>query len=987
MLKKILLTTIVVMTTIVALAIIPAQFGDSHTIGYYDSNARTLLKNKDYTAAQKLLERGLREYPTSSTLNGMMGHIYFERKNFDRARYYLFRAVREDRENREAKQLLVRVEEYTGNYSSAICYINELLQMAPYEKTLWIKKMGIYRLQGNHIEADRLLRRLVQVYPNDQSLQRRLKGRVEENVIASRKSGKLNEAIAHLRQLIKLGPNEPENYLQLSNLQLQAGLSEEALSTVGEGLQVAPGNVALAEKRVAILSGLHRYNEALEFLNTHLRTHPNGRLAGMVSGLREQAASDAVSNDPYVAYGRIYESSKSNEALNFLLNTSVARGYTSDALFYIGEARKRQGNSPTLLYKEFEIYKRTGEDRKAIALLEKILKLQPRNAEVADELASYRLNQASDLMITMDYVEAIPLLDFAARHAADREIVQSALNKKYTCYFETRRYKAASALLDTIHARFPRQPRNYYVQRSTLLNMQGKSIEALALLENALDSTSTADEHTMYLSAYETIALPYIKGLIAAGNIRTAMDASERFLRLMPSSHDGLLYAINCAALLRHDTDYGQYTQMALNYYPDDITFRVKRAAYLGSHKEYDNALAQLRPWMDTYFNDSTLIGSFSAHSESLAHTYIKQHEGQRALAVLDSALVYDSFNRSLLYTKGLAFEDMHQYDSAYVYQKYYQPGPMEVSSHKLHLDQLLTKDGSNELMLGYRHARYGEADVMSAVATIGYTRKEKYNSYTLKLNYAGRDGSAVGDTKDSYAPGGVGVQGHLEWEHTFSPLWSGMVNVAVANRYFPSLMANARLERTLRNDWVADVHAGFRRVESNMKEFKFNKNTEEWEFDHWKTGHKQMLNIGVGATKTYEQFSLGGKFDLISYASKLCYSGVLVGKYFPQESRLLNLSVTAGVGSAPESTILDAALPGTFDRTNTMVGIGGTYLLFHNVTLHVEGNWNTFTNTTNRPEPILDSNNEKRTDIYNNIFTTNYKNLFHVDASLFITF
>lgn len=982
MLKKLILSLVVTMTAIVSLAILP--FGDSHTVGYYNSNARVLLKNKDFSAAQKLLERGLKDYPTASGLNGMMGRIYYERKLFDKARYYLFRAVREDRENREAKQLLVNVEEFTGNYSSAICYINELLQMAPYEKTLWIKKIGIYRIQGNHVEADRLLRRLVQVYPSDKSLVRRFQGRVEENVAAARKSGKLGDAIANLRQLVRLSPNDPANYLQLSNLQLQAGLSEEALATVGEGLQASPGNAALAEKRVGILAGLHRYAEALEFLTTHLRSHPNARLASMVSGLRESAAADAMAADPYVAYGRLYESSKSTEALNFMLNTSVVRGYVSDALYYLGEARKRQGNTPGLLYKEFEIYKRIGDDRKAVALLEKLLRLQPRNAEVADELASFRLRQASDLMVTMDYVEAIPLLDFVARRATDRELVQSAMNKKYTCYFETRRYKDASALLDTIHARFPKQPRNYYVQRATLLAQQGKSIEALALLENALDSTSTDDNHALYLSTYETIAVPFIKNLIAVGAAKTAMDASERFLRIMPSSHDGLLYAINCAALLRRDIDYGQYTQMALNYYPDDVAFRVKRAAYLGSRKRYDEALGQLRPWLDTYVGDSILIGSFSAHSELLAHTHIKRHEGRRAIAVLDSALLYDSANRTLLYTKGLAYESMKQYDSAYVYQKYYQPSLMEVSGHKLHLDELSTKDADNLLSLEYRRARYGEADVMTAAAMVGYTRKLERNAYTARLSYAGRDGRDGGETAESYAPGGVGLQAQLEWEHTFSDKWSGMVNAAVANRYFPSFSANARLQRTLPYDWVADVHAGYRRVETNMRDFSFNQNTQEWQFSHWNTDHKHMLNLGVGATKSFDQFSLGGKADLVSYAGKLCYSGVVVGKYFPLQSRLLDLTASAGISSAPETTILDAALPGTFDKTNTMVSLGGSYLLFHNMTFRLEGIWNTFTNTTVSPEPA-DSNNP--TAGFYNVFTTSYKNLFHVDASLIISF
>ena len=53
-------------------------------------------------------------------------------------------------------------------------------------------------------------------------------------------------------------------------------------------------------------------------------------------------------------------------------------------------------------------------------------------------------------------------------------------------------------------------------------------------------------------------------------------------------------------------------------------------------------------------------------------------------------------------------------------------------------------------------------------------------------------------------------------------------------------------------------------------------------------------------------------------------------------------------------------------------------------MTFRLEGIWNTFTNTTVSPAPA-DSNNPAAG--FYNVFTTSYKNLFHVDASLIISF
>ena len=78
-----------------------------------------------------------------------------------------------------------------------------------------------------------------------------------------------------------------------------------------------------------------------------------------MSDIEKEIAYDALNYDAYIQFGKVYEKSKDPEALQFLLNTSISRGYYDDALLYIREMRKRNGqNDPTLMYKEYTVLKR-----------------------------------------------------------------------------------------------------------------------------------------------------------------------------------------------------------------------------------------------------------------------------------------------------------------------------------------------------------------------------------------------------------------------------------------------------------------------------------------------------------------------------------------------------------------------------------------------------------------------------------------------------
>ena len=147
--------------------------------------------------------------------------------------------------------------------------------------------------------------------------------------------------------------------------------------------------------------------------------------------LQMDAARASQMNDPYIQYAKAYDTNHSSEALNFLLNTSISRGYYDDALEYIAEKKKQQGNkeTPELLYKEYLVNRRLGNVTKANNLLNKLYDMNPDNEEVATELARINNDKAQEFMRYEQYDEAIPLLIKASQDKVDPELRKASMFK------------------------------------------------------------------------------------------------------------------------------------------------------------------------------------------------------------------------------------------------------------------------------------------------------------------------------------------------------------------------------------------------------------------------------------------------------------------------------------------------------------------------------------------------------------------------------
>ena len=962
----------------------------SKTPNYYEYNVRSMFKDGQWDEGKKLLDMGMKSFPETSVLNELMGIYYESKKDYDKARFFLIKSINFDNSNLQSKQMLIKVEEETKNYSSAICYVNELLEVNPYWKDLWLKKINLFRQQGNILEADRLLKRLYQIYPNDKALKKIYLDRMEEVFEKEKKQSDLVKAVEQLKSMLEVDQTNVSYYNELCNLLIQQGEKDEALAVANRGIFKFQNDIQLVRKKVGILSEQHRYSEAIAFLKEYSKKHANGELTQLENDLEEESAYDALRNDSYAQFGRVYEKRHNKESLMYLLNTSISRGYNEDALYYIAEAKKYNRNDPKLMYKEYTVYKKMGNMKKAIPILEKIYDILPKDSEAIGELSQYHLAQATDLMLNKFYSEALPHLNFIIRNDKTEEFLHSAYNKKYVCLIEDRKYKLAMNFIDSLETA-KKNRGEWYTRKAFLLDKTGKTDDALNLLRTLAlkekNDISVKNEYYHYAEDYEEMAIPYIKLLIAKGAILKACQAADSLLEVYPNSKDGLLYAINTSQLLGKTKDVEVYIERALQYYPEEVLFNLKQAAVYNGHKEYKRSIELLRPYLNFLMGDSTLIGAYSESCSEQAMSFLKNHENQAALDVIDSALVYDSRNRMLLYNKGLAFEGLGAYDSARFYQKFYVPSLMEVASLKRHLNDLENKGHQHEISVDYLQSRFGENDNIRGLSSISYIRKLPRNTYKGSMNYCGRDGYIDETTEDSYSEGGTGVQVIGELDHKFSSLWSGTCSFGWSNRYFPSWQTGLKIQHYLKNDWSIDIHTGYRRVESNWRYYRLDStlisgssNYEYgWIFDKWATSHKNLYNIGIGITKDLWPVFFSGKLDALTLSRNIYFTSSIQTKYFLTNDHITSVVAQTGVGTAPEASVLDNGLPGSFNRLNTMVGLGGNLMLTSHLSVMLMGNWYTFYNQTNK---IVGNEKEYYEDV-----STRYKNMFNIYVQLNISY
>lgn len=881
-----------------------------HLPNYYVQRAEGFLQSGSWQELKHEVDEGLAIYPDDPDLRYLNGRYFYMARNLHEARYNLVRATQSNDEHFKAKRLLVDVEDDLSHYTSAICYINELLEFQPYDRDLWRRKIGLYRKIGNTVEADAALERLAHIYPNDTVVRNELRNQHQQNWNHVLKKSNLREAAEDLERWIDFDPHNLNYYLELTGILERLGEYERALGTANRGLREFPNNTQLLHKVLGIMTEFGLYTQALAFAKQH------GGSGQIYAGLLHEVANDARLQDPYEVNGRLYALTHDAEALTYLINTALTRGYVDDARYYLNEAIKSDGRTAPLLMKLYGLEKRFGTEQASMRILQELFETNPQDEE-----------------LTAQYAEL--MLELAGREMTDDQWRDAYLH-----------LEKALSLLPADHEARPAA----ICRQITVLGHLGRYKEANELYQIAKDETLDADSRSRYASAYEDVMASHLRTLIEEEHYEQALDEAQTLLQALPTSEAALRTCINMSQTLVRDDLFQTYAKQGYECYPKVPYYVIKYAIALQKQHRETEAMALVVPSQsDDEWQHPQLKAAYSGFAVDWAEQLLKNHMPDIALQVVDSALTYDSANKELLYVKGLAYEHLKQFDKAYDLQhRYYNPSNAEQREYYEHMRYLGFRSFRNRVDATYTYAAYDarEGNLSSvahlySIASIAYSRQLRRDVLTGQVGYKGIDGQRyTGEEEDEEGreTGGIGLEFMGQWEHTFNARWSGMATLAYATRYFNTWSTNLSATYSANHDWTLSLRLGYRRT---PKDYVFLNE------DGGTRGVQERNNLFLFSPSVEkiwtERIRTAANADMAFIRSKLYYNIGIKGKLFVNDDNVSSVSLLASLGTFPELTFFEQTALQRLSHLNAMVGFDAQYLLTRHFSLGFTGSWNTY--------------------------------------------
>lgn len=879
------------------------------TPAYYEFNTRNLFKQGKWQEGKAILDKGMDNYGSLSALNELMGQYWLHFNQYDKARYYLIRSLKDDRQNLHSKHMLMKLEELTKHYSAAIVYCNELLESSPYDYDLWKKKIQLYRLQGNEVEATRLLKRLSEIYPEREDVKKEMVDDLENKYRKQRNKKNVPGQEEMLRKLVELDPKNAEYQMALCNLLLQTGRTEEAVDVAGYAAKLVKAPYPFVEKRVGILEQMGRYSEAQAYIKEVSSVIPNmGAYRGLLSRLEinieREAARAALQNDPYTAYAKLYAKTHDGEALTYLLNTSMSRGYNDDALMYIREARRLRGDTQNLMLREYTVQRRLNNMHAAVAILENIHNRWPNNQEANEELCSIRLDEVRRMMDFSQWDEAISLLETITGYNVDFETKDAINHRLFTCYVKS--------------------------------DKRSKALQLLPLISQ--DAKTQAE-------LYEEIMAPFVKQLIAQGRLHEAETEIAKILEKGHPSADIMSMGITTALLLKKNDEARNLIAKGRERFPDELVFKLKDAQMKAQDGDHEAAMAILKPMTYTYVGDSAVIKAYADCCQSMAMQRLKTKDYDGAMKLVDDAMEYYPNSQELILAKSMVYEKQKEWEKAVEMYRLYKPGWGDMKEYNLHMEMLKRHLMPNQVFIDYQRARPSGEDRITSLATVSYTRSTKNNEYTLGFIYAGRDGSTMPESEYD-AAGGSGIELNAGWLHRWTDRLTTNLTGGWASKFMPKMKVGLNAEYDLNNDWTAKASVSYRLIGDD--------NTTS------------LIGASIGATKDIEQFNLGADIhwfammgdETLHLGRKFFVNGSLIAKYYPIEGSRTHLMAMGSVGNAPELSLIDNSLPIRFNQLNTMLGFGGLYAISSVLDFGLSGQWYTMSTESTDGSNLITNKN-----------------------------
>lgn len=906
---------------IMVASIICAQEKNS---GFFYEQAKSETKKNNFRKAADLCLEGLKFAPNDLDLTEYLGKNYLELNKLDSARYLLKKVVDQRKDNANSLRYLITTEQLSKRYSSAICYINELLQVVPYDRTLWLKKVDIYSEMGNNEEAINDLKRLKNIFPDDIKVKKTYNHFMLTKGNLFLKQNNLDQAKNIYSNIVSEQPENKEAYLQLIKSELLTGNKQNALNITERGLTIYPNDPILLNKKIGILEEQGRYDEAIFFAK---KNNKNKQFTPTVKYLVNEASNFYKYRDPYELKKKEYEITKNKKALLKIINTAIGKGQNDDASYYIHKGLKNNAEDKDILLLQLNFFLRTNNDVGYEKSLDKLYKAHPDDTDVTEKYAQLSYKRAKLYTAQKDYKNAIKEYVFLS---SQKDYKNVALENLFSIYESQNKYDQGLEKIDYLIAANKNNNESYFAKKSALYEKMGNYHEAIEISKMLMDKSPENDNHkNLFISESEA----YVSFLMKNEQYDKALDIITNAILVKPTKYLNN-QAINASVAVKDYERAITFAELGRSTYPNDKEFHLKFADIQVKLKAYNEAFSTLSTLQKKHPYNYKIMCSLSEVS-FLKGKFLEQQQ------VLDSAIVYYKYSiklgekenpaiqslinlklqqkkykeainfidglphssTNLQYKKGIAYEHLKVYDSAYFYQNKYNPSVKEHKGWLRKMNSLNYKSFKNQLEFTYSQNVSDSVDFKSALHSLSYTRLNKKDNYSAEVNYVTRKNA-------------VALQLNLGWSHIFSNTVYTEANYAISNSVFPKHKLSVAVFKSLKNDFEIELGARYTILNDTN------------------------LTTGIlGLSKTVHNFWLNGKvFVLLDDDSNLYNNIVLQGRYLLDNSDYVSLILSTG--TAPYDDRLDFQNNTFLSFVNTLVGFGYNKQVNKTSSLTANINW-----------------------------------------------
>ncbi len=889
-------------------------------------------RNGNFEKAAQYCETALKEEPKNMDIKEYLGKCYLETQRLNMARVTLLEVLKENPNRTDARYYLITIESETKRYSSAVCYVNELLEVKPYDKTLWMKKINLYDLMGDTVESERQLKRLYQIFPEDKEVKAMYVSTLKETAVKQNRNGEIEKSARQYEEALLVNKKDAESYISLINLYSKAGNYQDALATADKGLNALPGNTQILNKKIGVLEQMHDYQKAIAIVKAQLKKSNSQYYNNLLNYLTAEAARYYKNSDPYELYGQLYEKDKSNkEAKDYLLKTAVSRGYFGDAQEMLTKELKKNPSSKQLLSKQLYVYESQQNRQGARATIQKLYDLYGTDTDIKERYEYYIFQDGKEIFRDGNYNEALPIFESLVNSA---EYGKPASNYIYSIYLEQKAYTKA---LDHIEKLIKANPaeQEYILKKIDLLADMGDYENAYAMAKGYYEQNR---DNVGYRYMLTDISFEYMKYLQEKEDYATIKTIADEIIAADPKNIEAYQYAISARTYMKQYDDARLIVEQALTHYPESKELLLKQAGLYsanGDHKKAVDALFAMEK--DYPYNSSirnSLVEEMMLHAKDrekndenleamdiyreiillkpsdtlaplkLANLHIERQEYNDAMIVIDNALEQNKDNQGLLYLKGIVYENQNDFVKAREYQGRYNPPAHKVAEYKDHMEYLDSRLLKNQIGISYLKATADETPFNLSVGTLEYTRFAKKDTYVARVNYTGKES-------------GVGVQGELDWYHKFNNKSYFLANGAVGSKFFPKFRGAFSFFQPFAKTWQAEIGGRYLYLQDN----------------------RSLYTGIVGIEKSIGDVWLNARASFITQGDDL-YHNVLGQARFYMRDQKDYLQAMASVGNAPEDLSLDFQLNNTLSFPTTMVGAGYFHSVGYKTVFGIMGNW-----------------------------------------------